>query len=64
MKYLPRLRRINDVIKEIKSIDPDTELTWFLIQHLIKEGKITAIKYGNSWLINLDELYGLFWRKK
>ena len=55
--YIPRLRRINDVLKEVKKEDPGTELHWKVIQHLAKSGAITTLKYGNAWLINLDELY-------
>lgn len=55
--YLPRLRRISDVIKEMKQADPESRITYCLLIELINEGKITAMKYGNAWLINLDELY-------
>lgn len=55
--YLPRLRRIRDVIKEMKQADPESRITYCLLIELINEGKITAMKYGNAWLINLDELY-------
>lgn len=55
--YVPRLRRIIDVINEMKKADPDSIITRYLICDLIKSGKITAMKYGNAWLINLDELY-------
>ena len=58
--YIPRLRRISDVLEEIKSKDPKNQIRWRTIKRLIQEGKITALKYGNSWLINLDELYAFF----
>ena len=61
--YIPRLRRINDVIAEVKKADPQTELNWKLLQQLAKSGIISCLKYGNSWLINLDELYGVFTNK-
>ena len=61
--YIPRLRRINDVLAEVKKADPQTELNWRLLQHLAKSGDISCLKFGNSWLINLDELYGLFTAK-
>ena len=57
MMYIPRLRRINDVLKEMKQKDPNTAMTFCLIMEIIKSGAITAMKYGNSWLINIDELY-------
>ena len=55
--YVPRLRRINDVLKEMRQADPNTAMTFYLIMELIKSESITAMKYGNSWLINTDELY-------
>jgi len=56
--YIPRLRRISDVIKEIKDADPQTVISrWFIIQ-LIRSQEITPLKYGDAWLINTDELYG------
>lgn len=58
--YIPRLRKINDVIAEIKAQDPQTVINWKLVKRLIKEGKLTAMKFGNAWLINLDESYGFF----
>ena len=55
--YIPRLRRISDAVKEIKEVDPESIITYCAIKKLIVSGKITAMKYGNAWLINLDELY-------
>ena len=39
--YLPRLRRINDALKEIKEYDKDSCLTHYMIQQLMVEGKIS-----------------------
>ena len=55
--YVPKLRRISDTLKEIKEKDPDTVLTRHFIEELIHSNEITALKYGDAWLINLDELY-------
>ena len=55
--YIPRFRRISDVLKEMKEADPNTAMSFCLIMEIIKSGAITAMKYGNSWLINIDELY-------
>ncbi len=43
-----------------KAQDPQTVINWKLVKRLIKEGKLTAMKFGNAWLINLDEFYGFF----
>ena len=55
--YIPRLRRISDAINEIKKADPESIITYYTIIKLIEVGKLTALKYGNAWVINLDELY-------
>ncbi|MGN0761139.1 MAG: hypothetical protein ACI4MV_04260 [Christensenellales bacterium] len=54
--YLPRLRRISDVLKEVKKVDPDTCLNYKMLVTLMKQGVITPLKYGNAWVINMDEL--------
>ena len=58
--YIPRLRRINDVLAEMKKRDPKTALKWRIVQYMIKQGAITSIKFGDAWLINIDELYNYF----
>ena len=61
--YIPRLRKRENIMKEIKKIDPDTALTEYLIERLAKTGEITEIRYGNACLINLDELFDYFHKK-
>lgn len=56
--YIPRLRRLSDVIAEIKAEDPKSQVTRSFLLFLLKKKKLTPMKYGNAWLINLDELYG------
>lgn len=58
--YIPRLRRISDVIAEMRTEDPETAISQYVIKELIALEKITSMKYGNAWLINLDELYSYF----
>lgn len=58
--YIPKLRRISDALKELKEIDPDCPLTWYSLRELCLKGHLTTLKYGNSWLINMDELALLF----
>ncbi|MBQ7390975.1 MAG: hypothetical protein IJW02_07740 [Clostridia bacterium] len=41
----------------MKKADPESIITYYTIIKLIEVGKLTALKYGNAWLINLDELY-------
>lgn len=61
--YIPSFRKIDQIIDEIKKVDPDTELNWRLLKQLIKEGKLSQMKIGNAWLVNTDELYSLFWKE-
>lgn len=49
---------------DIKKIDKDTAITQYLIERLCQEGKITKIKYGNAWLINLDEVFDFFHKRE
>ena len=46
--YLPRLRRANDALKEIKESDPNSMLTYRMLIEFMKEGKITSLKYGKD----------------
>lgn len=62
--YIPRLRKKERIMDEIKKIDKDTAITQYLIERLCQEGKITKIKYGNAWLINLDEVFDFFHKRE
>ena len=44
--------------------DPDTVITRHFIESLIHSGQLTALKYGDAWLVNLDELYLLLSAEK
>ena len=55
--YIPRLRYINDAVKEMKENDPACPVTYYLIRTLIEKGVISKIKYGSAWLVNMDELF-------
>ena len=44
----------------MKAQNPDSPVSWYFLRELCKKGKITTLKYGNSWLINVDELYAFF----
>ena len=35
--YIPKLRRINDALEEIKKIDPDCPLTWYSLRELCQK---------------------------
>ncbi len=42
----------------MKQADRNTVVSRFFLTKLLREGKITPLKYGDSWVINIDELYG------
>ena len=56
--YIPRLRKIDAVIKDMQQRDSDTVVSRFFITKLLREGRITPLKYGDAWVVNIDELYG------
>ena len=58
--YIPRLRKLDQVYKIFKEKDKNTALSKHMLEKLIFSEKITKIKYGNAWLINLDELFAFF----
>ena len=62
--YIPRLRNKDNVIREIKKIDPNTAITGHLINKLVKSGELSKVEYGNAILINLDELAYFFTKKR
>ena len=53
----PKMRTINQAIKEIKKNDRDSALTERALRRLIKENKIVPIYVGNRALIDMDKLY-------
>ncbi len=56
--YIPRLRKIDAVLKDMKQADPDTVVSRCFITKLLRDGQITPLKYGDAWVVNLDEMYG------
>lgn len=58
--YIPRLRKINYVVNEIKKQDPNTAITYYLIETMLFRNKLSKIKWSNIWIINVDELADFF----
>ena len=56
--YILRLRKIDAVLKDMKQADPDTVVSRYFITKLLRDGQITPLKYGDAWVVNIDELYG------
>lgn len=62
--YIPKLRKKENIMKDIKKLDENTALTLYLINTLIKKGEITKIDYGNAHLVNIDEIAYFFTKKR
>ena len=52
----PRIRTIQQCLKEIKLLDHDTAVTENFLRLLCKEGKVKHFKSGNKYLVNFDNL--------
>ncbi|MDD4816183.1 MAG: hypothetical protein PHQ62_03510 [Clostridia bacterium] len=58
--YVPRLRKINQLIDEVKKQDPNTAITYYLIETMFFRNQLSKIKWSNIWIVNLDELADFF----
>lgn len=62
--YIPKLRKLNQVLEIMKREDENTVITYNLLEHLIKTKQIGAVKFGTTWIVNLDEVYSYFTKEK
>jgi len=53
---LPRIRTINECLKEIKKTDPSSALTYNFIKNLCEQGKVKHLKNGRKLFVNFDDL--------
>ncbi len=53
---LPRMRTLDECIKELKNIDPSTSVTKYFVRGLALSGAIPTVMVGRKRLINLDGL--------
>ena len=62
MYSISKLNKLNNllIISKKSVLHLMFSVTWYFLRELCKKGKITTLKYGNSWLINVDELYAFF----
>ena len=54
---IPRIRTINQTVRELKKEDPETAITPFFVRQLCIEGAGFSQKSGDKYLINLDVFY-------
>lgn len=62
--YIPRLRKIPQVIEIMRRNDKNSVITYNLIDKLIKTKQISAVRFGLDWIVNLDEVYAYFTKKE
>ena len=62
--YIPKLRKINQVVEIMKAQDKNSAITYYIIEQLIKNKKIGAIRFGPTWIVNLDEVYSYFTKEE
>ncbi len=59
---MSRMRTINNAVKYLKELDPDTQIRYNTIYNWIKSGALPAVKCGSidskhpTYLINMDVL--------
>ena len=52
----PRLRTRDKAMALLRQDDPDTSLTRFALDRLIRTGKLPTVNIGNKVLVNYDTL--------
>ena len=57
---LPRMRTAAGAIREIRQMDPNTEITECAIRRAMKRGDVRTVKNGVKCLVSLDELLAYF----
>lgn len=50
---LPHVRNIRDTVKEIKTIDPASAVSEYMIRRAIKEGRLPCIMSGRNIYVNV-----------
>lgn len=58
-KRLPRMRTAANVVKEIKAMDPGSNVSEHWVRQIAKSGRVPVVRAGRKILINLDEVLEL-----
>lgn len=56
---IPRMRTAANIVAEIKSLDPATEVTEYWVRGLIKDQAVPVVHAGCKCLVNLDDVLAL-----
>ncbi len=57
MTNRPKMRTLPKAFEELKAIDPQTDVTPYMLRQLVLQGKIPSVKAGRKFLLNLDVLF-------
>lgn len=55
-----KIRSIKQAADYFKEADPGTQITEYTLRRLIANGTIPAIKSGNKFLVNIDQITAIF----
>ena len=58
-KKTPRMRTAANIVREIRKLDPDSDVTEHWVRCLSKSGRVPVVKAGSKSLINLDDVLDL-----
>ena len=54
MTSIPKMRTLDNAIKEIKEVDPDTQLTRHALRRMMLNGTIPCVNLGRKRLVDLN----------
>lgn len=58
-KRIPHMRTVDNIVKELKALDPGCEVSTYFIRQLVKKGYLRALPSGVKVLINLWDVLDL-----
>ncbi len=56
MSALPRMRTLKEAYSYIKSLDPETNLSYYALTRMVLDNRIPSVRSGKKRLINIDTL--------
>ena len=59
VKRIPHMRTVDNIVKELKALDADCDVSTYCIRQLVKKGHLRALPSGTKILINLWDVLDL-----
>ena len=56
---IPRMRTASGIIRELKILDPGSEISEHWVRGIIKTGTVPVVRAGCKCLVNLDDVLEL-----